>query len=296
MPGRDEVFFAHNLYCPYSMSLRFRMVKLLRWTGFHIGLIACVANLAACTPSTTAEPDTPVSSEQPAETSLPVPPAPPPEVPTLSQNPGENGSYPDLARLEGEAIVEMVVNGSTVTLSVQGNEAPITAGNFIDLVSQGFYDGLVFHRVVRQPHPFVVQGGDPQGRDPNFPAERLGTGGYVDPDTGVERNIPLEILPAGAEEIPYGKTFQMANIDADPELSHLRGALAMARSQFPNSASSQFYITLADLDFLDGNYAVFGYVTDGMDVVDAIQQGDRIESITVVSGLENFVEPSGATE
>jgi peptidyl-prolyl cis-trans isomerase B (cyclophilin B) len=73
-----------------------------------------------------------------------------------------------------------------------------------------------------------------------------------------------------------------------PELEHTRGAVAMARSQFPDSASSQFYFTLADLSFLDGNYAVFGYVTSGMEVVDQIQQGDKIESAKVTAGLENL--------
>ncbi|MEB3313086.1 MAG: peptidylprolyl isomerase, partial [Cyanobacteriota bacterium] len=77
-------------------------------------------------------------------------------------------------------------------------------------------------------------------------------------------------------------------VDAPPALNHRRGAIAMARSQAPDSASSQFYITLADLPFLDGNYAVFGYVTQGMEVVDTIQQGDRIESARVVKGLEQL--------
>jgi peptidyl-prolyl cis-trans isomerase B (cyclophilin B) len=199
--------------------------------------------------------------------------------------------FPGLPRLNGEATVEMVVNGSTVTMEIRGQEAPITAGNFIDLVQQGFYDGLTFHRVVREPQPFVVQGGDPQSRDPNFPAQRLGTGGYKDPKTGLERSIPLEILPEGADTPIYSKTLEQAGVKRPPVLNHRRGAVAMARSQYPNSASSQFYITLADWDFLDGNYAVFGYVTEGMEVVDKIEQKDKIQSMKVTSGLDNLVLP-----
>jgi peptidyl-prolyl cis-trans isomerase B (cyclophilin B) len=80
----------------------------------------------------------------------------------------------------------------------------------------------------------------------------------------------------------------MARISQPPALPHTKGAVAMARSQDPDSASSQFYFALDDLSFLDGNYAVFGYVTAGMNVVDQIQQGDRIESAKVTQGAENL--------
>jgi peptidyl-prolyl cis-trans isomerase B (cyclophilin B) len=100
--------------------------------------------------------------------------------------------------------------------------------------------------------------------------------------------IPLEIKPKGAEQPIYSKTLEIARITAAPVLSHHRGAVAMARSQFPDSASSQFYFSLAELPFLDGSYAVFGNVTDGMNVVDKIQQGDRIDSAKVTQGLENL--------
>jgi peptidyl-prolyl cis-trans isomerase B (cyclophilin B) len=153
-------------------------------------------------------------------------------------------------------------------------------------VQKGVYDGLVFHRVVRDPQPFVAQGGDPQGKDPKFPTTRLGTGGYINPKTGSERRIPLEIKPKGANEPIYGKT-----ITDKPELQHKQGAIAMARSQMPDSASSQFYFALADLSFLDGNYAVFGNVIEGFDVVNNIKQGDRIESAKVTQGAENLKSP-----
>lgn len=194
----------------------------------------------------------------------------------------------DLPRLEGKATVVMTVKGSPITIEVNGNDAPITAGNFIDLVQKGVYDGLAFHRVVREPQPFVVQGGDPQSKDPKFPANRLGTGSYVDSKTGKIRYVPLEIKPQGAQQPVYSKTLESAGITQPPVLSHKLGAVAMARSQMPDSASSQFYFALADLAFLDGNYAVFGYVTDGMQVVNKIQQGDRIESAKVTAGAENL--------
>jgi len=193
-----------------------------------------------------------------------------------------------LPTLSGSATVEMAVNGGTITIEVDGDNAPITAGNFVDLVNRGVYDGVAFHRVVREPQPFVVQGGDPQSTDPSVPAQQLGTGSFIDPDTGNTRYIPLEIKPASAEEPLYGQTFEQARVAEPPLLTHNRGAVAMARSQFPDSASAQFYFALADLPFLDGSYAVFGRVTEGMDVVDEIQQGDRIDSATVTSGLENL--------
>jgi peptidyl-prolyl cis-trans isomerase B (cyclophilin B) len=193
----------------------------------------------------------------------------------------------DVARLNGKATVEVVTSRGSVTVELYGDEAPVTAGNFVDLVQREVYDGTVFHRVVREPEPFVVQGGDPMSQDASVPASMLGRGNFTDPDTGNARYIPLEILPEGEDEPTYGQTLR----NAVPELKHSRGAIAMARSQAPDSASAQFYFTLADLAFLDGNYAVFGYVTEGMDVVDAIQQGDKIESIRVIDGLDNFSAP-----
>ena len=197
--------------------------------------------------------------------------------------------FDNLPKLEGIAKVELTVNGSKIVLEINGNEAPVTAGNFVDLVQKGVYDGLAFHRVIKSPQPFVAQGGDPQGKDPNFPVERLGTGGYVD-ETGSKRQIPLEIKLEGDSEPTYSKGLGQQSGIRSPKvvLKHDRGALAMARSAAPDSASSQFYIALADLDFLDGDYAVFGKVLSGMDVVDGINQGDRIESAQVTEGGENL--------
>jgi len=199
-----------------------------------------------------------------------------------------NINMSELPQLQGKATVVMTVKGQPITIEVDGENAPITAGNFVDLVRRGVYDGLVFHRVVKEPQPFVAQGGDPQGKDPDFPVQRLGTGSFVDPDTQQPRYIPLEIKPEGASEPVYSKTLKQARISEPPVLSHDRGAMAMARSQMPDSASAQFYFALADIKFLDGDYAVFGYVRDGMDVVDAIQQGDRIDSARIIEGEDNL--------
>ena len=123
----------------------------------------------------------------------------------------------------------------TITVELDGDAAPITVQNFMDLANAGFYDGLTFHRIISG---FMMQGGDPNGN---------GTGGS-------ENTIKGEFSANGVENT----------------LSHTRGAISMARSQNPDSASSQFFICHADSTFLDGQYACFGYVTDGMDVVDAV--------------------------
>ena len=187
----------------------------------------------------------------------------------------------NLPQLEGMAKVELQVNGSPILIEVNGIEAPTTAGNFVDLVERGVYEGVVFHRVIPG---FVAQGGDPKSTDPNYRGQ-LGTNGFIDPETGSERRIPLEIKLTGDDKPTYSKAkLPGSNV----VLKHDRGVVAMARSGMPDSASSQFYIALEDLPSLDGDYAVFGKVTEGMDVVDGIKQGDRIESTKVVEGLENL--------
>lgn len=212
------------------------------------------------------------------------------EATSVSQTTSESiPGMKDLPRLEGQATVVMTVKGSPITIELDGTNAPITAGNFVDLVQKGVYDGTAFHRVVRTPQPFVAQGGDPQSKDPAVPANRLGTGSFIDPDTKKVRYIPLEIKPKGADEPLYNTTFNASSKAV--VLPHKQGVIAMARSQPPDSASSQFYFTLADQSFLDGQYAVFGKVTEGFDVVNKIQQGDRIDSAKVTKGAENLKVP-----
>ncbi len=122
-----------------------------------------------------------------------------------------------------------------ITVALDESAAPVTVENFVSLANDGFYDGLTFHRII---DGFMIQGGDPNGD---------GTG-------GAEKEIFGEFSDNGFEN----------------NLSHTRGAISMARSQNPDSASSQFFIVQSDSTFLDGQYAAFGYVTEGIEVVDKI--------------------------
>ena len=128
-----------------------------------------------------------------------------------------------------------IENYGTITLALDKEAAPETVENFVTLAKEGFYDGLTFHRIMEG---FMMQGGDPLGN---------GTGGS-------EKTIKGEFAANGVNN----------------PLSHTRGAISMARSQMPDSASSQFFIVHQDSTFLDGNYAVFGYVTEGIEIVDAV--------------------------
>ena len=186
--------------------------------------------------------------------------------------------------LQGAATVRLQTSRGVVLIAVDGEAAPLTAGNFVDLVRRGVYDGTVFHRVIRDPMPFVVQGGDPTSADPGVPASQYGLGSYVDPASGSARLIPLEIKRQGDDGPRYGVELTAPNISRELVLAHQRGAVAMARSNDPNSASAQFYVALEALPELDGRYAVFGRVVEGMEVIDRIQQGDKIVKAAVVSG------------
>lgn len=255
-----------------------------------LGMIFCVA----CSPQSASTANNPPATASPQAAS---PASPVTSKDTLRKKPSKSPTMSPseeiarangLPRLVGKATVEITVNDAPIVIEVNGTDAPITAGNFVDLVNRGVYNGVVFHRVIREPQPFVAQGGDPQSKDPSVPVSRLGTGSFVDPATSKPRYIPLEIKPQGATDPVYGRTFESAGINQAPKLRHTRGAIAMARSQMPDSASAQFYFALADLGFLDGNYAVFGTVKSGMETVDKIQQGDRIQSAKVTQGLENL--------
>lgn len=149
-------------------------------------------------------------------------------------------------------------DGGIIKLELYPNIAPITCENFVNLVNEGFYDGLIFHRVIKN---FMIQGGDP-----------LGTG-----MGGSDKTIKGEFSANGVTN----------------PLSHKRGVISMARSTANDSASSQFFICQADSTHLDGKYAAFGMVTEGMDVVDAIASAETdnndkpledivIKSITVI--------------
>ncbi len=142
-----------------------------------------------------------------------------------------------------DPVVVMETNKGVIKTELYKDEAPISSNNFIGLVNKGFYNGLSFHRY--EPG-FCIQGGDPNGN---------GTGGSG-------KNIKLEV-----------------NTN-NPHLRHdAAGVLAMARSDNPDSASSQFYFTLGPATFLDGKYAVFGRVIDGLDVVKELRKGDKMTKV-----------------
>ncbi len=143
-----------------------------------------------------------------------------------------------------------IADYGTIALELDADTAPITVENFLKLAEEGFYDGLTFHRIISG---FMIQGGDPEGN---------GTGGS-------EETIKGEFSQNGIEN----------------DISHVRGVISMARSNDPDSASSQFFIVHEDSTFLDGEYAAFGRVTDGMEVVDQICENVSVQDDngTVVS-------------
>ena len=182
-------------------------------------------------------------------TSCTIGPGEPAKEASMPANPVErNNMYSEPPKMQIDANKSYVATISTakgdIVVQLDASAAPLTVNNFVFLANQGFYDDLTFHRV--EPG-FVIQGGDPAGTGAGGP-------GYT---------VPAEI-----------------------GLKHVEGAIAMARQSDqvnPERASSgsQFYITLAPTDFLDGAYTVFGQVTDGMDVVQSMAVGDVIETITI---------------
>lgn len=145
--------------------------------------------------------------------------------------------------LTGKINVEIEVKDyGTIAVELDADEAPITVTNFVDLVEEGFYDGLTFHRII---DGFMIQGGDPNG----------------DGSGGSSRTIKGEFSSNGV----------------DNSIDHVRGVISMARSTMPNSASSQFFIVQEDSPHLNGEYAAFGHVTSGMEIVDAICEDVQVE-------------------
>lgn len=145
---------------------------------------------------------------------------------------------PVLSSCGKRPVVEIKVKDfGTIRVELRHDIAPITVENFLSLAESGFYDGLTFHRIMEN---FMIQGGDPKGN---------GTGGS-------DKTIKGEFADNGVKNT----------------LTHVRGTISMARSSAYDSASSQFFICNADSTFLDGQYAAFGHVTEGMEVVDAITE------------------------
>lgn len=163
----------------------------------------------------------------------------------------EEQSQEDL--LSGIHHAEITVKDyGTIKVELDADTAPITVTNFVDLANEGFYDGLTFHRIISG---FMIQGGDPQGN---------GTG-------GAGKTIKGEFSANGV----------------DNPISHERGVISMARSREYDSASSQFFIMHEDTDSLDGEYAAFGHVTEGMEIVDKICEDTEVEDGNGTVAAEN---------
>ncbi|KAK3284011.1 Peptidyl-prolyl cis-trans isomerase, chloroplastic [Cymbomonas tetramitiformis] len=204
--------------------------------------------------------------------------------------------YASMPLLKGRATVEVnlrlvenpTIDKAQMTIVLDGLNAPVTAGNFVDLVQRKFYNNME----VQRADGFVVQTGDPEG-----PAV-----GFVDPKTNKVRTIPLEVYVPGDDAPVYEETLEeMGRYNAIPALPfNAYGTMAMARSEFENnSGSSQVFwllkeseLTPSSANLLDGRYAVFGYVTEGVDILEVLKVGDMIESIKVTKGIENLVNPS----
>ena len=153
---------------------------------------------------------------------------------------GDDNMNKDL--LSGTHHVEINVKDyGTIKLELDADTTPITVTNFVNLVKDGFYDGLTFHRII---DGFMIQGGDPLGN---------GTG--------------------GSDETIKG---EFSSNGVDNNISHVRGVISMARSSDPDSASSQFFIVHKDSTFLDGEYAAFGKVTEGIEIVDKICEDTEV--------------------
>jgi len=177
------------------------------------------------------------------------------------------------------------ITGGTFKMVVDGYNAPVSAGNFVDLVLRKFYDGMEIQRA----DGFVVQFGDPEGAPE----------GFVDPATKEIRRIPFEVRPAKDKEPVYEITLEELGRANDlPALPfNAFGTLAVARAEFEaNSGSSQMFFLLKESELtptgsnlLDGRYAVFGYITEGQDLLNEMKVGDTIEYVKVTSGKELMI-------
>lgn len=191
-----------------------------------------------------------------------------------------------LPRLLGRATVKITTTKGDLITVVDGYNAPLTAGAFVDLVQKGFYDGLPF---TRAEDFYVLQTGDPVGA-----AE-----GYIDPKTKTERTVPLEIKVPGEAAPFYNQTFEdLGLFKATPTLPFATlGTLGWAHSDEQlNDGSSQFFfflyeaeLTPAGLNLVDGRYAAFGYVVEGFDVLEELGVDDGIVKATVLEGADNLV-------
>tara|TARA_Y100001968_G_C19343986_1_gene711061 strand:+ start:577 stop:1284 length:708 start_codon:yes stop_codon:yes gene_type:complete len=180
---------------------------------------------------------------------------------------------------KGKQRVIIYSSRGEMVLELDSYQAPLTVANFLDLVGKGVYNNTTFHRVIKEPYPFIIQGGDPNSKKKKILNSKIGLGGFVDPQNGKSRLIPLEIKLNIEEKPRYNRLLKNPNEIKKINLKHERGSISMARSEPLNSASSQFYISLKRLPVLDGRYAVFGKIIKGMEVLDLVRKGDKINKV-----------------
>jgi peptidyl-prolyl cis-trans isomerase B (cyclophilin B) len=218
----------------------------MHWrTVWIIALAAVVLGTGGCAPEASDGPDQ-MHSSAPYDTASVATAAP--------ETQEESMLHVSETAVSGSEIGVIQTSKGTVKVEFYPADAPNTVASFIELADAGFYDGLKFHRVVPR---FVVQGGDPLTRTLTTQDVQAGVGGVGTGGPGWNQRAEFN------------------------DRKHVVGTLAMARSQHPDSAGSQFYICLEPQPSLDGQYTVFGQVIEGMDVVSTIQVGDVIESITI---------------
>ena len=219
-----------------------------KWMYIWMAALLITGSVAGCSGQSESQTETTAAADETSgsQTEAPRTTAAQSSLAQETESEGETGEAEEEEPVElvsgRHHVVINMEDYEPITVEIYADEAPITATNFLKLAGDGFYDGLTFHRIISG---FMIQGGDPLGN---------GMGGS-------EETIKGEFASNGVEN----------------PLSHTRGAISMARSQFPDSASSQFFIVHEDSTYLDGDYAVFGYVTDGMETVDAICEDTPVE-------------------
>ena len=229
-----------------------------KWMYIWMAALLITGSVAGCSGQSESQTETTAAADETSgsQTEAPRTTAAQSSLAQETESEGETGEAEEeepveLASGRHHVVINME-DYEPIMVEIYADEAPITATNFLKLAGDGFYDGLTFHRIISG---FMIQGGDPLGN---------GMGGS-------EETIKGEFASNGVEN----------------PLSHTRGAISMARSQFPDSASSQFFIVHEDSQYLDGQYACFGYVTEGMEVVDAICEATPVEDNNGTVAAEN---------
>ena len=239
----------------WKMKKEMRAIIMKKWLSIAVTAVLLAMSLMGC--GAKKEGASQKASKEAAEATREM--ESPLETEAASQateTPGKDNSG-ELLSGKHHAEIEVKDYG-TIKVELDADVAPISTANFLNLAKSGFYDGLTFHRIISG---FMIQGGDPNG----------------DGSGGSEETIKGEFESNGVEN----------------SISHKRGVISMARSNDPNSASSQFFLMHADSPYLDGEYAAFGHVTEGIEIVDQIC--DKVQPVDGDGTVEKENQPVIAT-